>query len=52
MWFRFALQRKAQTHRWAAFGPLQVIWRRPDAGPVVWLTTDKPRKLYGRFPVL
>jgi hypothetical protein len=45
---------KPQIHRnasysWAAFGPLQIIWNRPDHGPLLWLTTDPPRLLSGRF---
>lgn len=49
MWFRLGLQAKADSYRWAAFGPLQVIWRRPKGGPLVWLTTESPRLLYGDF---
>jgi len=48
MWMKFGFQRSV-TYSWAAFGPVQVVWNRPDGGPLVWLTTRTPRLLFGRF---
>jgi hypothetical protein len=48
MWFKLAFHRNA-THSWAAIGPFQVIWNRPDARPLVWLTTNPPKLLFGRM---
>ena len=30
-------------------GPIQVIWNRPNGGPLVWLTTRTPKLLVGRM---
>lgn len=48
MWFKLGFHRNV-THSWAALGPFQVIWNRPEGGPLVWLTMKQPRLLLGRM---
>lgn len=49
MWFMRPQIHRAELYAWAAFGPIQVIWNRSHGGPLVWLTTNKPKLLFGDF---
>ena len=48
MWFKLGFRRNVM-YSWAALGPFQVIWNRPDGRPLLWLTTRTPKLLLGRM---